>query len=232
MIRWLAALIIAGTVGVAYAGVSAQVLVYERQESGTEAYRSRLIATKEHLRVDYGSAGDDFILFDRKTQTIHSVVHADKSIIVIKKRPLRGESPVVLDLHEEVVSMGADVPAVANRKPEQHRLYSGKRLCLSVVAVPGLLPDVLAARREMAQVLASEHAATLPSVPADQQDPCDMAVNIFRADWVTGFGLPIREEDFTGTRQTLLDLQETFDAAPALFRLPEGYRTYNISELK
>jgi hypothetical protein len=210
----------------------AAMLLYERTEAGTESYASRYIVTSRFLRLDMGEPDGDFVLYDRNARIIYSVVRRDRTIATVEPRAMESEPPLALHLREERVSLGARAPEIAGRAPVQHRLYSGDRLCLDVVAVPGLLEDAVAARREMGRVLAAEHAATLVSVPADMHDACDLAVNIFNADWVTGFGLPIQEQDFAGNSQQLMDYREKFDAAPSLFVLPEGYTRYSVSGLK
>jgi hypothetical protein len=211
---------------------AATMLLYERSEAGSASDMSRVIVTRDYLRMDLGAATDDYLLYDRKARVVYSVVHGDKTIASIEARPMDLKPPLALQLDEESVPLGGHVPDIGGRTPVQRRMLAGGRVCLEVVAVPGLLQDAVDARREMTRVIAAEHAATLPVVPADVHDACDLAVNTFNADWVTRFGLPIHEQDFAGNTQALVDYSDKFAAVPELFKLPDGYRRYSISALK
>lgn len=220
------------TGGVALADDSdAVMLLYQKHEPGIAPYPSRVIVTDQFIRFDDGVDQGNFALYDRKREMVFNVVHEDRTVLEIPRMPVEAKPPVPLKLSEQHVELQDDTPRVAGREPQQHALYSGVKRCYSVVAVPGLLPDVAEALSEFRQLMAGEHAFALEYIPAEQRDPCDMAVHIFRPGWFLQFGLPIQHWDEMGNAEALIDYKVGFEVAPGLFELPSGYRHYSIRDL-
>ncbi len=200
-------------------------LVYEEQEPGTQPFSTRYLITADYLRIDDGADSVDFILLDRRTQTIYSTNGEDETILAILYRAREAAPPVALDLAERQEPLQG-APTIARRHAE-HRVYlvNDKR-CYDVVAVPGLAEDAVAALRLYRRVLASEHRRLLPHVPAETHEACDLAHNVFAADRHLQHGLPIQEWDQAGYRRALLDIDADYRAEAALFKLPEGFRRF------
>jgi hypothetical protein len=212
------------------ADIGTTMLLYQAQEPGVGSYPSRILITERTVRMDDGVDEGDYLLFDRKSRLISSVNHSDQTVFEIPAREVSLESPVKLERRsEQVATKGA--PPVGGKVPQHHRLYVNSKLCYSVVAVPGLMSDAVAALSDFRLVLAGEHAKVLPRTPADMQEPCDMALNTFHADWQLQFGLPIQEWDEAGNGQSLMDFKEGFAVDEALFELPQGYRHYTTDSL-
>lgn len=231
--RWMGTALVAvlGLPAVAAAAqVEAVMLLYQRQDGGGPAYASRFLVTAEHMRIDNGEAGGDFILFDRARRVIHSVTHQDRTVFDIEAREVTAEPPMELALSEERTDQGG-MPEVGGRVPQRHLLHVNGRQCYEVVAVPGLLESAVAARREYRQVLAGEHARTLSSVPADMQDACDLATHTFAPVRHLAHGLPIREQGAGGFLRTLMDYDPAQRVDAGLFTLPEGYRHYSPAQM-
>ncbi len=207
--------------------VSAVRLVFEEQEAGIEPYRTRYLISSEYLRIDDGADTVDFILLDRRAQTIYSASAESRTILTIMNRIRDSESPLVLELTEKWQPLEA-APTIDGRRAA-HRTYlvNGTR-CYDVVAVPGLADDAVAALRLYRRVLASEHKRMLPHVPADTHEACDLAHNVFAPDRHLRRGLPIEEWDQVGYRRALLDMDFDYQADPGLFVLPEGFRRYSM----
>jgi hypothetical protein len=210
--------------------VESVMLMYQAQEPGVAPYASRILVTGQHVRMDDGQDDGDYLIFNRETRLISSVTHDERTVFEIPPRGVEQEPPMPLQLHSEKVTQG-EVPKVAGERPQHHQLYVNDKLCYSVVAVPGLMTDTVEALRDFRQVLAGEHAKVLPRLPADMQDPCDMAINTFHPDWQLRFGLPIQEWDETGNRQMLMDYKQGLMLDEELFGLPEGYRHYDTDEI-
>ena len=138
---------------------------------------------------------------------------------------------MALKRRSERVETKGDAPAVGGKQPQQHQLYVNDELCYSVVVVPGLMDDAVAALSDFRRVLAGEQAKALPRIPADMQKPCDLALNTFHADWQLQFGLPIQEWDELGNGQVLMDFREGMAVDEALFSLPQGYQHYSTDSL-
>ena len=209
------------------AGLTATLLFFEEQEAGIEPYRTRFIVTERYLRIDDGTDGEDFILLDRLLGRIYNVTPADRSILVIERKPREVASPLKLDLSQTREPL-QHAPRVAGREAEHHAFHVNGERCYDVVSVPGLMEPVVAAMREYRLVLVSEHKRVLPHIPANVHQACDLAHNIFAPVRHLGFGLPIQEWSPDGYRRSLLDFELGFRAEPALFRLPEGYRRYTM----
>jgi hypothetical protein len=223
---WLGGvLLLAG--GAAAAGQNATMVLYQVLEPGFEPYSSRLIVTPRYLRMDDGDAASSFVLFDRKRNVIHSVTHNDRTVLEIPLQAVTVESPLPLHMEHKVVTTDEPLPAIAGKRPRQLHLSVNGEQCYDLVAVEGLLDDVVAALRAFRTVLAGENARILTEVPADMQNPCDLALNTYAPDWQLRFGLPIQEGDPQGKGQLLLDYSTDYPADAALFTLPKGYQRYS-----
>ena len=212
--------------------LAATVLWFREREAGTDPYTTRVIVTERWLRMDDGDARGDFVLLDRRAGTVYSVAHEDRSILVIHARPVEAEPPVPLryGLSSEP-QPGA--PRIEGRAPVHFRFTVNGETCREVVAVPGLLPEAVAAMRELQRVMAGEHGANLANTPVDVQRTmlCDLAESIFAPERYLEHGLPIQEWSADGYRRTLVDYERGWKADPALFVLPAGYRRFTVSEV-
>jgi len=150
-------------------------------------------------------------------------------VLDIPFRAVDVASPVELKLREPEIPTGDDAPSIGGKRTEHHRLLSGDKTCYDVVAVPGLLEESVKALGEFREVMAGEHAATLPHIPADMQEPCDLGMNIYRHGWPVEHGLPIQEWDGKGNGRVLKNFDADFEVDTGLFQLPEGYRHYRIT---
>ena len=212
------------------ADVESVMLLYQAHEPGIAPYASRIIVTGRYVRMDDGVDEGDYLIFDRQSRLISSVTHSDRTVFEIPPRPITQKPPMTLERRSEQVEVGK-APKVADKQPEQHQLYVNNALCYSVVSVPGLMDDTVQALRDFRQVLAGEHAKALPRIPADMQEPCDMALNTFHYDWHLQFGLPIQEWDENGSGQMLMDYKQSFKVDETLFDLPQDYQHYSTDTL-
>ena len=210
--------------------VESTMLLYQAHEPGTEPYASRVLVTERYVRMDDGVDEGDYLIFDRQSRLISSVTHSDRTVFEIPSRTITQEPPMILKLRSEQIRLDK-APKIADKQPRQHQLYVNDALCYSVVAVPGLMDDTVKALRDFRQVLAGEHAKALPGIPADMQQPCDLAVNTFHSDWHLQFGLPIQEWDEIGNGQVLMDYKLGLKVDEKLFELPEGYHHYSTDTL-
>lgn len=207
-------------------------LLYEMAEPGVDAAPARYLITPDYLRLDDGAEAGDFVLYDRKARVIYNVVHADRTIGEIHWRAVKQPPPQSLHLNEREVGLGEGAPRVGGRTAVRRQLYAGERLCLDAVVVPGLMPDAVAAMADMQKVLAGEHAALIPHIPADVQDACDLAINVYAPGWPLRFGLPIQQHEYNGRRWSLVDFRADVEMAPTLFTLLADYRRFNITAIK
>ena len=207
------------------------LMLFSVKEPGTEVYRSEIFVNKSVMVMQDSRAGKDFLLFDRKTQTIYSTNSADQTIFVIKPKPLTAKSPIALEVVETSQPSGA-IPKVESMRATHYRYEVNGEHCYDAVAMPAeFMPEVAAAMKEFRTVLAAEHATTLDSMPEDTLDPCDLAQNIFYATKHYEHGLPIREWDRKGNQRFLLDYKKDVNLDPKGYELPKEYRQYSISDM-
>lgn len=224
-----AALVLSSTTAMA-ANVESVMLMYQAHEPGIDPYASRILVTERYVRMDDGIDEGDYLIFDRQSRLISSVTHSDRTVFEIPPRPNTQKPPMPLERRSEQVAVG-EAPKVAGKQPQQHQLYVNDTFCYSVVAVPGMMEDAVQALRDFRQVLAGEHAKALPRIPADMQQPCDLALHTFHSDWHLQFGLPIQEWDEAGSGQMLMDYKQGFTVDEKLFELPGDYQHYSTDTL-
>jgi hypothetical protein len=212
------------------AEVESMMLMYQAHEPGIAPYASRILVTGRYVRMDDGVDGGDYLVFDRESRLISSVNHNDKTVFEIPPREITLKPPMPLQRRNERQTV-KEAPKVGGRQPEQHQLYVNESLCYSVVTVPGLMGDAVQALSDFRQVLAGEHARVLTDIPADMQQPCDLALHTFHSDWQLQFGLPIQEWDELGSGQMLVDFNREFMVDEVLFGLPADYQHYSTDNL-
>jgi len=199
----------------------AALLAYQVYEDGVDPYFSRILVTRDFLRMDEGGEGGGFTLFDRKAGVIYNVSNEDHSILVIDGRPPLPSPPA--DLKVSSKSEPDDqAPKIGNKQPQSVRIYANDKLCVELVTLPDTMTPALEALREFRQVLARVQAAALPDMPDEAKKPCDLAQYIFNPGIIYDFGLPVQESR-EGRSQSLVDFNPQVSVDEGLFVLPAKY---------
>lgn len=204
------------------------VLIFHEQEAGAEAARMVYFINADTMRINEWQDPNDFILFDRNTRTIYNVVASDKTILVIKDRPVNGPPPLNYELGEAKEKSSAAVRSKDGLDAWHYRYTIGDAVCYNTVSMEGYLPEVVQALKEFRQVLAGEHAKGLGSTPPDMLDPCDLAMNIFESGRYLDKGFPLREWNDKGYQRFLVDVRYEQVPPAVVLQLPEGYKQYSI----
>ena len=102
-------------------------------------------------------------------------------------------------------------------------LLAQDEVCRDLQVAPGLAPNATAGLREFYQALARVDAQMIAGMPADTQQPCDLAYGVYAAGAPFAQGLPVAEVR-AKRKQMMVDLEPEFAVEPSLFTLPEGYR--------
>lgn len=208
------------------------LLLFSIKEPGTEAYENRVFVNRDVMVMRDSRAEKDFLLFDRKTKTIYSTNASDKTIFVIKPKPITTKPPIPLD-YVETSQPSSAIPKVQGMQATHFQYDVNGKHCFDAVVMPEtFLPVVASAMKDFRAVLAGEHASTLGNIPDDMQDACDLAVNVFYATKHYEHGLPIREWDRKGYQKFLMDYKTGIDLDPKTYELPKDYREYSISDMK
>jgi hypothetical protein len=225
----LAALLAAG--GCAHGvGPNGTVIYFQERQGGGEAWSTRMLLTPAYLRIDDGKDDADFVLLDRRARAIYNVNHGDKTVLVVRARPVAATPPQ--PFVAETKRDDETYPAIGGRRVLHYELFSNHARCYDVYAAPGLLPDAVEALREFAQTLAGEQASTLAYTPKEMQAACMLANNVFLPTRHLEFGFPVRQEDMAGNERQLVNYDENRILSPTLFQLPADFRRYSLSDLR
>lgn len=209
-------------------------IVFAEMDSSTEPYMSRAIITPDFLRMDYNKDDDDFILFERKSGIIYSIVHGEKNIVVVKPQDVVVKTPIELNIEVVKGAIDKETPTVDGKKPEYFQYKVNGQICFETISVPALLPFATRVHKEYLKTLAGEHARVLTHIPADQHNACDLAANIYHYQMKFENGFPINEwhgEYSNGYKRQVVDFEEGYKVKPELLKLPEGYNRYSPSDM-
>lgn len=201
-------------------------------ENNSQPYPTRLIVTNKFMRFDDGEGSLDYILFNRETDTIYSVNNEDQTVLAVKHKDFKLEPPFELKLEDKNLGTLNDAPKIQGLSPLHYQFSANGKICYNVVAVEGLMPDVVAAMKAYKEVLASDSKTTFHNIPADLHDACDMSMSTFAATRHLKYGFPIQEWSVNGDGRTLINYDENFQPDPALFVLPEKFRHFTVQELR
>ena len=202
-------------------------VLYEEQEPGAGQYPVRIMASKQYLRFDDNYDASDFLLLDRRSQTMFSVSHAERSILVIDSQTGDASLPAEIVLTEER-NADSEAPKIDGRSTLHVRFKANEELCYEAFVVSNVLEEVTAAITEYLQQLGLRQLHTLDTVPAEMQTPCFLSRHVYRPARHLQEGLPVREWDAGGYMRTLMDYREQQKVSHKLFKLPEDYKRISI----
>jgi hypothetical protein len=207
------------------------LLLVDREAGAHQSYNTRLFANKSYMHISDDRSPMDYILFDRRKQTIYNVTTEDKTIFVIRPKPVTIESPIEINYEEESQPSSA-IPKIEGRQASHYRITINGEHCYDTVVLPeDFMPEVLGAMREFRQVLAGEHATTVNTMPKDVLDACDLAINIFEPTRHMSHGLPIREWDRNGYQRFLKDYRVNVAAPEGMLTLPKEFKRYSVGDV-
>ena len=206
------------------------LIMMERSE-GQPTFTTRIFVNEGYMHMSDNRSPADFMLFNRKERTIYNVTSEDKTILVVRDKPVDIDSPIDLDYQEESQPSAA-IPKINGREATHYKYTANGKHCYDSVVMPkDFMPDVLEAMREFREVLAGEHATTVDRTPKELLDACDLSVNIFYATKHMEHGLPIREWDRHGYQRFLKDYRENLAATEGTFDLPKDFERYSIGDV-
>lgn len=207
------------------------LLIMMERDQDSQPFTTRLFVNEGYLHMSDARSPSDYVLFNRKEQTIYNVNQSDKTIMVIHNKPITIESPIALD-YEEVAQPSGAIPKIDGKAATHYLFTANGKHCYDAVVMPkGFMPDVLAAMREFRMVLAGEHATTVDRIPKELLDACDLSLNIFHATKHMDHGLPIREWDRQGYQRFLKDYRRDVQATEGTFDLPKDFERYSIGDV-
>ena len=133
----------------------ASLLVYRVWEQGAEPYLSRVMVTPGHVRLDEGSDGAGYTLFDRNNERIYNVSVDDRSILVLDSAQPLPALPDTLVLQEQVEA-DTGAPLVAGQRPNHVRLLANGELCAELVTIESVMEEAVRGLTEAAATKVQE----------------------------------------------------------------------------
>jgi hypothetical protein len=207
----------------------ATLMLFDEQQPGTERYQSRMMLTRDHLRLDEGPEAGGFVLLERKAGRVLSVSTRDRSVLVIEPAALAVEPPAVFA--HRVERSEESFPAVDGKEVRHYRLFTNDTACCEVYAAAELLPDAVAALRQYYEVLAGEQSATEARMPAELRSVCDQADLIFAPGRFLAHGFPVRRVEHNGRQRQLVSFEQV-PAQADWFAIPADYERFRLSEAR
>jgi len=206
------------------------MLLFAETPVGGTTTGVRIYVNDYFMRIDDATTPEDYILFDRKNEVVNSVVSEGKTIFVIKKRKIALEPPISIEYIETKGESAAMTKRHNGFQAFHYKFEANGENCFNVVAVKDYMPTVVEAFKEFRTVMAGEHAKTMSNIPGEEYDACDLAFNIFESTRHLQHGFPVREWDSKGYQRFLAEAKEGILPPKGFLELPEGYRSYSISE--
>ncbi len=164
------------------------IVDYTESVAGTRI-NVRYIVFPDMLRVEYGTTGNKYTLYDRATKTIYDVDERDKAVAVIQ-----GEAPPM----ETAEQLGITITETAselvgNGSSTLYRFIKNNEQCLNAVVVKELLPAVEQAMLELAAVRAND-----PRLKDIDKNSCEYVLRVVSPRIIPTLGLPVRQWSNTG----------------------------------
>lgn len=196
-------------------------LRYMDQEPGSQPYLTRILVTEKFMRVDNGRDDGDFVLFDRQTGGVSNVLHEEKILMRMIKKPLPPSRPGTYTIEEKLIPVRQGTLRV--------QVVANDKICSETVSVKSLFPDAARALAEYKSALAYTQLQTYRNTPDEIRQTCDLVHHVWETDRALAHGLPIEERDYAGRiRNYSGGALKNYDAR--LFRIPDGYDTLHLPE--
>lgn len=207
--------------------IKAQVYSFMESEPGIEPYPVRMIVTDGFMRLDEGKAEDNFLLFNRADNSIHSVTHRDQTVLRMQRRKGLAGLPESVDLGVREMPAN-DMPQFAGQVPKHFRYTSGDKTCYETVSIPDFGADAVSAMKGYLLTLSGEQIQNLEKTPGEMRSDCMMANLIYAPIRHLEPGFPLREWGYNGYLRELVNV-ETVDIDSALLMLNPAYKIYQLA---
>jgi len=208
------------------------LLIFMEYENNVEPYQTRLIVTPDFLRFDDGEGANDFVLFDRNKKKIFSINTEEQTVMSISEKQHDIKPPFELKLEDKRLPLGDDAPEIAGKEAKHFRFLANGEACYEVIAVEGLMPEVVTALKEFNRILASDSAMTFNTLPADMHNACEMSMDTFAVGRHLDKGFPIQEWSESGAGRHLVDYKEDYQPVAKLFEMPKDFQYYSVQDYR
>ncbi|MCW9012842.1 MAG: hypothetical protein OQL06_03595 [Gammaproteobacteria bacterium] len=203
--------------------ISAMAFFYDEIEKDAGQTEMRYLVTPDFLRIDYGDADDDFILYDKSAEIIYSVNREDRTILFINK--FLWKMPMFNFNRKIEINELKDAPTIAGKHLKTMHLKADDEICMDVQLIPNIYTDEMAVFKSYQNILSGQQSRMMKNTPKEMQTPCFLLAQIYNNGEYYDLGLPVQEWHARGYAKILKNYQK-ISVANSLFKLPESYRKY------
>jgi len=212
------------------------LILFTEQENGVEPFQTRMIITKNFLRIDDGEGTESFVLYDRTKKIVYSTSPDENRVMEIHEKKLKKgevfEPPFKLTYSVKEMPKMKDAPTINGETAKHYQLITNDKVCYDVVAIKNLMPSAIKALTEFHAHMATDSRLTFNNMPEDMLEACEMTLTTFKPTRQFEFGFPIQEWGKREYRRSLVDYDINYKADPKLFILPKGYQYYTVQDLR
>ena len=173
------------------------LVLFVEQERGVEPFQTRMIVTEKFLRIDDGVDSNSFVLYDRVKKVVYNTNPDEKRTMAIHEKSLKKghvfEPPFKLTHSVKEMPELKDAPTIEGKSAKRYQLFTNDKMCYDVVAIKGLMPQVVTALTQFYKLMATDSVVTFNNIPADMHDACDMTIATFKPTRHFEFGFPVQE---------------------------------------
>lgn len=206
-------------------------LQYVEREPGVDDYNVTMLVSDRYIRLDEDGESSGFIIYDDEKNTIFSVSHHDKSILVIKEFDF-SETDMPAEVEVEYLQL-ADAPKVSGKNIFNYRVFTKQKdteeTCMEIQLVENLLPDVARIMKNYQMVISGQQVKMTDNKLTDMQTACFFADQIYNMGIYYDKGFPIQEWH-SNERSRILSSYKKTDVDPDIFLIPDGYNQFSIDK--
>jgi len=206
-------------------------LQYVEREPGVDDYNVTMLVSDRYIRLDEDGESSGFIIYDDEKNTIFSVSHHDKSILVIKEFDF-SETDMPAEVEVEYLQL-ADAPKVSGNNIYNYRVFTKQKdteeTCMEIQLVENLLPDVARIMKNYQMVISGQQVKMTDNKISDMQTACFFADQIYNMGIYYDKGFPIQEWH-SNERSRILSSYKKTDVDPDIFVIPDGYHQFSIDK--
>lgn len=212
-------------------GMEVYQLSYIQREPDIDEYEVTMLVSDRYIRIEEAGESSGFIIYDDKKNTIYSVSHHDKSVLVIKKHEFaEKDSPVKSQV--EYLQL-ADAPTVDGKNVFNYRVSTGEgeaeETCLEIQLVEGLLPEVNKTLKNYQAVVSGQQVKMTDNKITEMQPACFFVDQVYNMATYYDKGLPIQEWH-SNESSKILSSYKKVTVTKDKFKVPEKYRRFSIGK--
>jgi len=220
--------------------IPAHEIVYEEKEEGTDVYTVKYTVSDKLIRIDDSEESDEdqngFIIFDLKKETIYSISHFDKTILIIPKYSYTKKEKTEEAKIKPIITYKKldDAPTITGKVVFNYKSMvatdAGMEVCMDIQLAENLLPSVIAKLKQYQTVVSSQQVKTINMTPEEYRTPCYLLDQVYNRGDYYDKGLPLHEWH-SNNRVRILKSFDGVSVNKDIFLLPMHYKRFTLDEL-